>query len=59
MKAALNDPQVKKGFEKAGAETMWLPLDQVKKFHHDEITKYRDIITKAGIAQDRIAAGDA
>jgi len=28
-----------------------LPLDQAKKFHGDEIKKYRDIITKAGIAQ--------
>ena len=51
MKAALDDPQVKKGFDSAGAEAMWLPLDKVKKFHHDEIVKYRDIITKAGIAQ--------
>jgi tripartite-type tricarboxylate transporter receptor subunit TctC len=51
VKAALDDPQVKKGFDSAGAETMWLPIDQVKKFHHDEIAKYRGIITKAGIAQ--------
>ena len=51
MKAAVKDPQVKKGFETAGADTMWMPLDQVKKWHHDEIAKYRDIITKAGIAQ--------
>ena len=49
MKAAVEDPQVKKGFETAGADTMWMPLDQVKKWHHDEIAKYRDIITKAGI----------
>ena len=26
MKAAVEDPQVKKGFETAGAETMWMPL---------------------------------
>jgi tripartite-type tricarboxylate transporter receptor subunit TctC len=51
VKAAIDDPQVKKGFDGAGAETMWMPLDQVKKWHHDEIAKYRDIITKAGIAQ--------
>jgi tripartite-type tricarboxylate transporter receptor subunit TctC len=51
MKAAVEDPQVKKGFETAGAETMWMPLDQAKKFQHDEIAKYRNIITKAGIAQ--------
>ena len=49
MKAAVEDPQVKKGFETAGAETMWMPLDQVKKWHHDEIAKYLDIIAKAGI----------
>jgi tripartite-type tricarboxylate transporter receptor subunit TctC len=49
MKAAVEDPQVKKGFETAGADPMWMPLDQVKKWHHDEIAKYRDIITKAGI----------
>jgi tripartite-type tricarboxylate transporter receptor subunit TctC len=48
---ALNDPAVKSGFEKAGAETIALPFNQVKKFHTDEIAKYRDIITKAGIAQ--------
>ena len=35
----------------AGAETLWMPLDQVKAWHHSEIAKYRDIITKAGIAQ--------
>ena len=51
MKTALDDPAVKKGFDGAGAETMYLPLDQVKKWHHAEIAKYRDIITKAGIAQ--------
>jgi tripartite-type tricarboxylate transporter receptor subunit TctC len=49
MKAAVEDPQVKKGFETAGAETMWMPLDQVKQWHHAEIVKYRDIFTKAGI----------
>ncbi|WP_068031809.1 Bug family tripartite tricarboxylate transporter substrate binding protein [Rhodoplanes sp. Z2-YC6860] len=47
--AALNDPQVKQGFEKAGAEVMTMQLDEAKKFLHDEIIKYRDIITKAGI----------
>jgi tripartite-type tricarboxylate transporter receptor subunit TctC len=51
MKAAVEDPVVKKGFETAGADTMWMPLDQVKKWHHDEIVKYRTIITKAGIPQ--------
>ena len=51
LSVALNDPAVKSGFEKAGAETIALPFNQVKKFHTDEIVKYRDIITKAGIAQ--------
>jgi tripartite-type tricarboxylate transporter receptor subunit TctC len=51
MKAAIDDPQVKKGFDGAGAETLWMPLDQVKAWHRSEIAKYRDIITKAGIAQ--------
>lgn len=49
--AALNDPGVRQGFEKAGAVTMMLPLDKAKKFHADEIAKYHDIIVKAGIQQ--------
>jgi tripartite-type tricarboxylate transporter receptor subunit TctC len=49
--AALKDPAVKAGFEKVGAETMWMPLDQVKQWHKGEIAKYRDIISKAGIAK--------
>jgi tripartite-type tricarboxylate transporter receptor subunit TctC len=49
--AAINDPAVRAGFEKAGAEPTSLPLDKAKKFHGDEIAKYREIITKAGIAQ--------
>jgi len=51
MTAALNDPGVRKGFETAGAVTLALPLDTAKKFHADEIAKYRDIIAKAGIQQ--------
>ena len=49
--AALNDPQVKQGFEAAGAEVMTMELEPAKKFLHDEIIKYRDIIIKAGIEQ--------
>jgi tripartite-type tricarboxylate transporter receptor subunit TctC len=49
--AAIKDPAVKAGFEKVGAETMWMPLDQVKQWHKGEIAKYRDIISKAGIAK--------
>ncbi len=47
--AALDDSAVREGFAKAGAETIALPLDQAKKFHVDEIKKYADIVTKAGI----------
>jgi tripartite-type tricarboxylate transporter receptor subunit TctC len=49
MTEALNDPAVRSGFAKAGAETMTLPLSEAKKFHHAEVIKYRDIITRAGI----------
>jgi tripartite-type tricarboxylate transporter receptor subunit TctC len=51
MKAAVDDPQVQKGFQASGAVPLWKPLDDVKKWHHDEIEKYRDIITRAGIAK--------
>src|SRR5204863_262457 len=43
MTAALNDSEVRKSFENAGAVTMALQLDAAKKFHADEIVKYRDI----------------
>jgi len=49
LNAALSDPAVRQSFENLGADTMSLPLDQAKKFQIDEIKKYRDIITKAGI----------
>jgi tripartite-type tricarboxylate transporter receptor subunit TctC len=49
--AALKDATVRQGFEKAGAETMMLSLDQAKIFQIGEIAKYRDIIAKAGIQQ--------
>jgi len=51
LNAALNDPAVKSGFEKAGAVPIGMGLDAAKKFHADEVVKYRDIITKAGIPQ--------
>jgi tripartite-type tricarboxylate transporter receptor subunit TctC len=51
LTAALDDPVVRRGFEKAGAETMTFSLEKAKKFQVDEIAKYRDIITKAGIPQ--------
>jgi tripartite-type tricarboxylate transporter receptor subunit TctC len=46
---ALNAPEVRSGFEKAGAEVIGVPLSQAKKFQHAEIAKYRDIVTKAGL----------
>ncbi len=51
LAAALKDPAVRRGFESAGAEPMIMPLDQAKKFQIDEVAKFRDIITKAGIAK--------
>jgi len=51
LAAALNDPVVRQGFEAAGAEPMILPLDRARTFQLDEIAKYHDIITKAGIRQ--------
>ena len=49
LSEALKDPQVRTGFEKAGAVPIALNLDEAKKFHAAEIEKYRGIITKAGI----------
>jgi tripartite-type tricarboxylate transporter receptor subunit TctC len=49
MTEALNDPAVRAGFEKAGAEVIALPLSEARPFLHAEIAKYRDIITRAGI----------
>ena len=51
LNAALNDPAVKSGFEKAGAVPIGRGLEAAKKFHADEIVKYRDIIGKAGISK--------
>jgi tripartite-type tricarboxylate transporter receptor subunit TctC len=51
LNAALKDPQVVQAFEKQGAVAMGIPFDQAKKFHHDEVIKYHDIITKAGNKQ--------
>ena len=44
-------PSVRARFQQQGAEPIYLPPDQAKKFIADEIVKYRDIITKAGIPQ--------
>jgi len=51
VKAALADPDVRARFQQQGAEPMYLTADASRKFISDEIKKYRDIITKAGIPQ--------
>ena len=51
MKAAIEDPTVRARFAQQGAEPIYMTLDESKKFLADEIVKYHDIITKAGIAQ--------
>lgn len=48
---AIKDPAVRAGYEKIGAVPVGLSLDQAKAFHANEITKYREIISKAGIAK--------
>jgi tripartite-type tricarboxylate transporter receptor subunit TctC len=49
LKESVADLDVRSRFQQQGAETLYLPPDQAKKFIADEIVKYRDIITKAGI----------
>jgi tripartite-type tricarboxylate transporter receptor subunit TctC len=51
LKEAVADPQVHAGFERQGAETLYLPPDQATKFIADETKKYHDIIVNAGIPQ--------
>lgn len=51
LKQAVADPQVRAGFEKQGAETMYLSPEQSAKFIVDEIKKYHDIIVNAHITQ--------
>src|SRR4051794_21369103 len=51
LNAALNDSEVRGNFEKVGAVPFGLGLDEAKTFLANEIGKYRDIITKAGIAK--------
>ncbi len=51
LKEAVADPQVRAGFQRQGAETMYLPSDEAPKFIADEIKKYHDIIVNAHIAQ--------
>lgn len=51
LKAAIEDPTVRARFAQQGAEPIYMTVDQSEKFIGDEIDKYRDIITKAGITQ--------
>jgi tripartite-type tricarboxylate transporter receptor subunit TctC len=51
LAAAVADPEVRAKFALQGAEPISLPLDQAKEFIADEIKKYREIITKAGLPQ--------
>ena len=51
LKAAIEDPAVRARFAQQGAEPIYMTLDQSKKFLGDEIVKYHDIISKAGITQ--------
>jgi tripartite-type tricarboxylate transporter receptor subunit TctC len=51
LKAAVEDPAVRARFAQQGAEATYMTVDQSKNFIGDEIVKYHDIITKAGIAQ--------
>jgi tripartite-type tricarboxylate transporter receptor subunit TctC len=49
LAAAIADPTVRQRFEQVGAEPDAISLEAAKKFLSDEIVKWRDIITKAGI----------
>ena len=51
LNQALNDPAVRVRFEEIGAVPIGLDLDKARTFLADEVVKYRDIITKAGIAR--------
>jgi tripartite-type tricarboxylate transporter receptor subunit TctC len=51
LNAALNDADVRANFEKVGAIPFGLGLEESKTFLANDIAKYRDIITKAGIAK--------
>ena len=49
MAEALADPTVRERFEQQGAVPRVIPPQEATKFTSDEIVKWRDIITKAGI----------
>ena len=46
---AMQDPEVKDSYAKAGIQSRHMDLDTVKKFVSSEIVKYQQITTKAGI----------
>ena len=51
MAAALADPDVRQRFAQQGAEASVISPEQARKFLSDEIAKWRDIITQAGISK--------
>jgi tripartite-type tricarboxylate transporter receptor subunit TctC len=51
LNEALRDPAVRIRFEEIGAVPIGLELDKARTFLADEVAKYRDIITRAGIAR--------
>ncbi len=51
LNEALKDPAVRVRFEEIGAVPIGLDLDKARVFLADEVVKYRDIITKAGITR--------
>ena len=51
LNEALGDPAVRVRFEEIGAVPIGLDLDKARAFMTDEVVKYRDIITRAGIAK--------
>src|SRR3954454_17709696 len=51
LNEALKDSSVRARFEEIGAAQIGLELDQAGTFLSDEVVKYRDVITKAGIAR--------
>jgi tripartite-type tricarboxylate transporter receptor subunit TctC len=51
LNEALSDPAVRLKFEEIGAVPIGLDLDKAKTFLAEEVVKYRDIVTNAGIAK--------
>jgi tripartite-type tricarboxylate transporter receptor subunit TctC len=51
LKAAINDPAVRARFQDVGAEPVAVSPEVAAKFITAEVSKWRDIITKAGIPQ--------